>query len=43
LRAQTNGGVIAYKEIRLNRVEDPCIYAVKPTYHALVEPYVDGK
>ncbi len=31
LKATTNGGVSAYKEIQVKRVEDPCIFVVKKT------------
>jgi hypothetical protein len=42
LKASTNGGVAAYKEITLKRVEDPCVYKVKPVQFTMTEPYVEG-
>jgi hypothetical protein len=43
MRATTNGGVTAFKEIQVLRVEDPCIYTVTPDKKSIIEPYVEGK
>lgn len=43
MRATTNGGVIAFKEIQVKQVADPCIYTVTPDKKQIIEPYVEGK
>ena len=40
LKATTNGGVSVFKEIKVKRTEDPCIYKVNPASKTIVKNYV---
>jgi len=43
IKATTNGGVSAYKELAIQQTEDPCVYSATPEKGSIWFPYTEGQ